>query len=181
MVYVVIFLLMLIALAVVAYPLLRPVSEPSAQATDADMALEELLSQRDATYAAIKELEFEHQLGNLSAQDYQELREQYRRKAARLLQQIESSVQAGPAPAVAAPATSPEDEIEAAVRRLRQRQQRAAVARACPLCGETVAANDRYCGNCGATMARFCPGCGEAREPGDRFCRMCGTPLEAQA
>ncbi len=169
---------MLGALAIVAYPLLRSQGELSPEAAGADPALEDLLSQRDSAYAGIKELEFEHELGNLSQSDFQALREDYLRKAAKILEELETAASSPRRPAPAR-ATSPEDEIEAAVQRMRQRRPTAALA-TCPLCREAVAADDQFCANCGAALSRFCSGCGEPREPADRFCRSCGRPAEAR-
>ena len=85
---------MAVALSVVAYPLLRPESGRALRFAAPAGPLEDLLSRRDAAYAGIKELEFEHELGNLSREDFQALRDEYRFKAARLLQEIESAAQA---------------------------------------------------------------------------------------
>lgn len=48
---------------------------------------------RDAAYAAIKDLEFEYQLGNLSDEDYRQLREEYVERAARALRRLERSAE----------------------------------------------------------------------------------------
>jgi hypothetical protein len=168
---------MVLAVAFVTYPLLWPQPESPGGSLGPAGPLDDLLSQRDATYAGIREIEFEHELGNLSQLDYQLLREEYRRKAAGLLQEIDKTASAAPAPAI-----SPDVELESAVKRLRERRGKATSSLSrCPLCREPVAAGDNHCTNCGAALARFCVGCGEAREPDDRFCRFCGRTQEARS
>jgi len=49
----------------------------------------ELLFQRDTAYAAIRELETDHRLGNLSREDLQALKEQYTLGAAALLRELD--------------------------------------------------------------------------------------------
>ena len=168
---------MSLAVAAVTYPILWPKADRSGGPLIPAGPLEDLLSQRDATYAGIRELEFEHELGNLSQDDYQVLRDEYRRKAAGLLKEIEETSLAAPDTAA-----SPDAELQTAVNRLRERRgESSAPLSRCPLCRERVAAGDNHCVNCGAALARFCSGCGEAREPGDRFCRFCGSAQEARS
>ena len=58
---------------------------------------------------------------------------------------------------------------------------------ACPSCGSPVAADDRFCGVCGADLesreleARFCTNCGGPLEEDDRFCGRCGAPVRTAA
>ncbi len=182
--YLVVFLMMVTALGVVAYPLLKPQAELATEGPDLAQPLEGLLSERDAAYGAIKELEFERELGNLSEVDYLELRDEYRRKAARILEELDEKAAELPAEPEVPPARlSAEDEIELAIQRLRERGARNArppAARDCPLCGEATEDDGVFCANCGADLSRFCPGCGNQRQPGDRFCRTCGTLMEAK-
>lgn len=80
--------------AFVAWPLLigRPeATEDAAEGSDFD----ELLAQKDATYGAIKELQFDHAMGNLSTADYQELAKRYEDKAVALLQTIDEVSRSG--------------------------------------------------------------------------------------
>ncbi len=46
----------------------------------------------------------------------------------------------------------------------------------CALCGASLGAGDRFCGDCGAALVG-CPSCGEPATQGKRFCRVCGTTL----
>src|SRR5450756_929941 len=47
----------------------------------------------------------------------------------------------------------------------------------CSSCGSANPADDRFCGDCGASLLPGCPSCGAANQPGKRFCGTCGTPL----
>src|SRR5262245_34748707 len=69
--------------------------------------LREIEEQRSLTIEALRDLEFEHRLGNLTDEDYLRLKERYTRRAVSLLQQAESADKAI------------DDDIELAVRALR--------------------------------------------------------------
>lgn len=79
----------------VAWPLLvgRPEPGPTVDADGPVSMLDELLLKKDATYSAIKELEFDHAVGNLSEQDYRDLARRYEDKAVALLKEIDSVLQ----------------------------------------------------------------------------------------
>ena len=47
----------------------------------------------------------------------------------------------------------------------------------CSSCGSANPVDDRFCGDCGASLLPGCPSCGAANQPGKRFCGTCGTPL----
>jgi hypothetical protein len=51
--------------------------------------LQRLTSQRDNTYAAMKELEFELAMGNLSQEDFQPVYDRYKRRAVALLKRMD--------------------------------------------------------------------------------------------
>ena len=175
MIYIVVLTLMLAAIAVVAWPLLNPAKTPVAADGELSPELEELAGQRDASYRAIKELEFEHQLGNLSQQDYQALRERYRTEAAGVLRQL-------------ARARRPEKET-AAVSAGSQAQPRPKAASppapatglTCHNCGSSTPGDDRFCWHCGAALERLCPACHAPRPSNDVFCGACGIRLEGSA
>ena len=78
--------LSLAALAFVVWPLLKPGPAPVMVEDD---RLTELLGRKDAVLKAIKDLEFDYQVGKLSEEDYQLYDQRLRRQAVGLLQQIE--------------------------------------------------------------------------------------------
>lgn len=89
---VVVVILTSVAVAVfVSWPLLtgKPRGEEGEERPEEGTLLDELLIQKDATYSSLKELEFDHAMGNLSSRDYQELTSRYEDKAVALLQKID--------------------------------------------------------------------------------------------
>jgi hypothetical protein len=74
----------------VGYPLLRPGRGRGDLVSADHREAEDLLAERDEAYAAIKELEFEFHLGNLSRRDYEELRARYRQRAEDILRELEA-------------------------------------------------------------------------------------------
>jgi hypothetical protein len=160
--------------ALVGYPLMRPGQEDVDAVATNHHGTEDLLAQRDAAYAAIKELEFEYHLGNLSQQDYDDLRARYRQRAADILRRLDAAEREAAAARKKARVTEPSrnggaaDEIERAVALLRQQREdkaprsaasgvtrrRRAGGATCPSCHSRVQAADRFCGRCGARLPR---------------------------
>lgn len=123
---------------------------------------DDLVIQRDTTYQALKELEFEYNLGNLSDEDYADLRERYRIQAAGILQKLETETDGadpGEPPAEPSPDAPP---------------------LACPSCGQAIEGDDTYCWRCGERLGERCRDCGEPLLEDDRFCAGCGRNLGAQ-
>ena len=177
MIYGIVLMLILAAIAAVAWPLLNP-ARPSADAErELSPELEELAGQRDTAYRAIRELEFEHQLGNLSQQDYQSLRERYRTEAAGILQQLERA--RGPEKETVAVSR----DVSPRIARARKEPEAATATdgRPCPACGKSVPADDRFCWHCGAALDRICSVCQTPRPSSDVFCGACGARLEGSA
>ena len=88
--------------------------EPAGDEPEAELLLDQLLVQKESTYSAIKELEFDHAMGNLSEQDYRELAARYEERAVALLQNIDEVAEESENEAL------PEDDVERAVAALRQ-------------------------------------------------------------
>ena len=156
----------------------------------AEPVLQQLMFQRDTTYAAMKELDFDLAMGNLSKEDFQQLQERYKRKAVALLKRIDD-VKAGRLPARQAlegmdvemdPQSTPrrtvapreprvdldvEQEIEAYRRQSRSQQtERGATS------SRTPAAP------LGAARPNVCPSCGRPiKDPEAAFCARCGAPI----
>ena len=89
----VVFVALLMTAAVflaVGYPLLRPGRGRGDLVSTDHREAEDLLAERDAAQAAIEELEFEFQLGNLPQRDYEELRARYRQRAEDILREMEA-------------------------------------------------------------------------------------------
>jgi len=174
MVTLVAILMVAVALVIVMYPLwARRGGWAMPRWRPQDERIEQLLSQREAAYAAIKDLEFDHAMGKLSDADYQAMRAKYEAKAVAVLQELDKY--GGRVPAG--------DAIEEQVRALRaqRRKERGAPASAkCPACSAPYQAGDQFCAKCGATLL-VCSSCGAPYREGDRFCARCGSKLVVSA
>lgn len=147
--------LALVVLVFVLHPLWRA-EELLADAEDEeDVTLEELYARRDSLYQAIKELEFDHQVGRVTEEDYRHFLARLKGEAADVLRQIDE-VQSQQHTIV--------QYLEARVAELRQQQLHIPVATRAD--GEDTAG------------ARYCTQCGTPARVGDRFCSQCGTPLQ---
>lgn len=160
-------LIVIMVVVIVAYPFFKP---PVFLPAPSHPVLEELVSQRDAMYAAIKDLENEFATGKLSEADYRSLRAKYEAKAVTILQELDRVV-------ATLPHAATDDVIEREVARLRSASSKAD-APTCPQCGASYAAADVFCAKCGAALrGARCPACGMRAASGDKFCRQCGTAL----
>jgi hypothetical protein len=156
------------AVVAIAYPLVRP--GPGSEAAggadaggerglaDGRSDLADLLGQRDALYRAIREIDFEHQLGNLSGDDHRDLRERYKAKAMGTLKAIHDRESTPPLPDGGGAAAHPSAEaLEDAVRRNRSRPKAAPARRRCRACDVDYAGSANFCPRCGRPLA---PGSG---------------------
>lgn len=178
---IVIFLVLVILglLAAIAYPLVRG-SSGEEEEIPQDPYLEELLSKKEATYSALKELEFDYGTGKLSEEDYAELRDEYKAKAVAILRDIDEAEEGD----------SIDSQIEHAVEELRvsartPKRRAAAVAETvCTQCGVSNDLGDKFCSGCGELLAEepkgnVCRNCGLDYQKGDKFCSGCGEALMA--
>jgi RNA polymerase subunit RPABC4/transcription elongation factor Spt4 len=152
-----------VAILVLVIPLVaRPFKEPRAASApsegDRPPPLESVLT-------SLRDLDFDHQTGKVSQEDYASTR-------AELLAQAAQAMESGGG-------ASLEDRLEEKVRRLRQELERVPPS-ACAGCGERLAPGDRYCPSCGRAQFRACPSCGSAVRPGDGYCTACGRRLQAE-
>ena len=87
-------LLVFLAVSPVVVPFLR---QPEGALPDlGNTELRELLAEKQTLYAAIKELEFDHEAGKLALEDYQQTRRSYELRAMALLEQIDRLAKAHP-------------------------------------------------------------------------------------
>ena len=178
------------ALAYVVWPLLKPGPAPVMVEDD---RLTELLGRKDAVLMAIKDLEFDYQVGKLSEEDYQLYDQRLRRQAVALLQQIEqvapqsadidAAVEAEiaqrrrvlePARAAVKPAAAAVVAASAPVQVAAQTPALAvagaAAGAAAPVGNGTVS---------GGAAPRYCTNCGSRLDAHHKFCANCGTPAAA--
>lgn len=122
-----------LVLAVAVY-VLWPLLKPSGDAELRDEASEDAarIDQREAALAALRDIEFEYRLGNLTEADYRQLRERYYRRALATLRGR-------------SPSDALDEELEREIATLRQR----AAAR-CATCGGPLLGG--RCPRCGITQ-----------------------------
>ena len=101
-----------------------------------------LTEQRDALYAAIRELDFDHRMGKIDDADYRRMRGEFTQQAVAALKELDRN---NGRSRVA-------DEVEQAVTALRKKGGRRA-GTVCPSCGTKVADGDRFCAQCGEKVA----------------------------
>ena len=51
----------------------------------------------------------------------------------------------------------------------------------CPECGHEIAAEMKFCGECGARLTVMCRECGARNAPAQKFCGECGVRLALEA
>jgi len=165
MVYLVLFFLM-VSLGAVAYPLLAaPKPRQDIRLGEA----EELTQEKDSALAAIRDLEFEHAVGNLSDDDFASLRDEYSERAAKVLRRVD--LRSAELPQAGLPEL--EDDGSKFVDSEHEGDQY------CGACGEPVAPDDRHCGGCGALLVDGnCSQCNRQLDDDDRFCPQCGEEVE---
>lgn len=186
--------LSVITIAFVLYPVFRASALGRRYITDSATGdrLADLLAQRDAIYEAIRDADFDKEVGKLTAEDHRLMRERLMAEGVRLLQELDRLMQADVREDL-------EREIEREVAALRQ-SRRAELAEArpasrevprpaatpevapvdeppttCHSCGGHVRAGARFCTHCGASLALTCPECGVPVQAGDQFCSRCGA------
>ncbi|NIM50927.1 MAG: hypothetical protein GTN78_24325 [Gemmatimonadales bacterium] len=153
--------LVLGGLTFVAYPFFRTPALPPAGPRAAVTRRSRVLKEKDAVYAAIKDLDFEYQTGKLSEEDYLELRRGYRARALTLLRELDE-VQDEPA------VTDVADGSQGSVDQPR-----------CPKCAHVNPRMSHFCELCGIALGAgpACANCRAVYGPSDQFCGVCGSPL----
>jgi cytochrome c-type biogenesis protein CcmH/NrfG len=95
------------ALAIVLWPLLRGGAGRAAASPETLDRRLELAEEKASTYRALKELDFDHEAGSLSDDDFQALRDRYEARAAELITTLDTLGEVAPQPAVERPAPAP--------------------------------------------------------------------------
>ena len=157
-------------IAFIAYPL---VLTPRSEIADAPDPLDALASQRDSLYDAIRDLDFDFQLGKLSENDYTPLREKYKNRAAETLKQIDTlrgeseraDAEAQIETQIAQMRRAKTDAIETAVAQLRRAKT------------DPVEAEIAQVRAARQSENKFCSNCGTPFHSGDLFCAKCGKKL----
>ncbi|MBX3015708.1 MAG: zinc-ribbon domain-containing protein [Caldilineaceae bacterium] len=159
---------LLISLAALAYVVLPLVRQQSPLLPVEDERLTDLLSRKDTALRAIKALEFDHQMGKMSEEDFLRFNQRLRRQAIVLIQQIEK---------IRPESALLDEQVEAAIARARQQRNASSLAT-----GEATPVPPSLVGATAATPpARFCTQCGTQLDASHKFCSNCGTPVAGSA
>ena len=115
-----------------------------------------LLAERDRLLTALQELDFDHQLGKIPAEDYPPQRAVLTHAAAEVLRQLDEfpgeDVPAGSASVSAPEAAEPTDEtLELLIASHRRNRKEKAVG-FCSKCGKPVKKSDKFCPRCGMAI-----------------------------
>ncbi len=130
----IIFILLSLAVsAFIVYPLLTA-RVGSKREFDSNHRATDLEERKDNIYAAIKEIEFDFQMGKLSEDDFDELRQQYKNDAVQLLKEMDK---AQPGGTTTAGKKSPKGQS----------------ASFCWNCGTRLKKEDKFCFDCGTNLA----------------------------
>lgn len=164
------------ALWLVLSPIVRP--EPLRPAALEPEDPEE--TRRGQSLGALRELEFDREMGKVSDEDYATLKAAYTAEALAVLREEAADP-------VAATSDDRAEQLIAARARLRgavSGNEAAGVIAAatvtCVNCGPRPEADARFCSSCGAAVGgAACRGCGTALRPDGRFCDQCGTAAAA--
>lgn len=168
-----------VSAAAIAYVVLPLVQSGSAPLVVENDRLTDLIARKDATLAAIKDLEFDYRTGKLSQEDYERMDQRLRRQAIGYIQQIEK---------LAPQSTMMDDKIEAEIASRRktagvapvpaatQPAPRAPVSPQAPA-DESAVAQPLSSDSGAPDAVRFCTNCGNPVKPTHRFCANCGAPV----
>jgi hypothetical protein len=192
------FIILFLAILFVAYPLfLRSIKKGSAR-QELSSKDTELDRRKESSYAAIQEMQMDHQMGKLSDADYRSLYLRYKSEALEAIRALEQK--------------GFDSDLEMAIEEeiFRKRSELTGGIRTaggvsllyCPGCGtpndldsssccacgedlqvqcrecDTVNPVEyRFCKTCGQALALPCPQCGLSCRPGSRFCPRCGAGL----
>jgi hypothetical protein len=151
--------LLILALPLVVSPLR---SSPHGLPRAAELADHAAVPTHTQVLLALRELEFDHQTGKVTPEDYASLRADLMVHAASAIQDEDAAEE------------QLSNQIEDAVRLRRTTRTQGS---SCRACGKRLEPGDRFCPGCGSAVQGGCPRCGAQIAPGDKFCACCGERL----
>ncbi len=171
-------LLIMLAIATLAglYVSLPIVQRQGQAVTAREHTRSALLARREQVLTTLAELEFDHDMGKISDEHYQQRRQALLQEGADILRQLDALAET---PSANAPADTPaadqaEDQMEALLAQRRAQRQARPLAHGDDEIEALLAARRR------ARQTKsggFCPQCGAPVLATDRFCPRCGAPL----
>ena len=156
--------LLLASIPIVAGPLLR---KRQLEPLDEKKNSQRTKKSYEQTLLALRDLDFDHQLGVVDEVDYQQIRRSLLAEAAEAYEQSKPGKE------------DLEQLIENAVRD--RRQQMGNGQGRCAYCGSDLDPADKFCATCGFHVRSACPQCNQPVAQGDNFCTSCGSQLAIAA
>lgn len=105
-----------------------------------------LQERKNELLGALKEIEFEYQMGKLSEQDYNDLKNDYQTNALKVLRELDKKNNG----------KSEIDNIENEIRKYRLKKKSGSASakhfKYCPNCGKPVNTKSKFCTNCGKSL-----------------------------
>ncbi len=161
--------LVLAVFVLVGMYLYAPFLSRTRQASTTEMhEISALKAERDRVINSLQELDFDHKLGKIPAEDYPAQRADLLKKGSEILRQldelepilssardaesrIEKAAASKRADSSTAAADLSDDDIEAMIA-ARRKQHKSKSAGFCPSCGKPVLAVDNFCPSCGKSL-----------------------------
>lgn len=135
------FAIILASAVYVALPFFRKKTVSQGGSATKNGRLTDLYARRDNLLAALKEIEFDREMGKMSVEDFTEMNTRYRLEAVTVLKRIDALHGEN----------SGARKLEAELRALRSQQKRDESI-FCSNCGAAIGAQDRFCSNCGQRL-----------------------------
>ena len=131
-----------------------------------------LEEEKEESYNAIKEAEFDYETGKLSDKDYGLIKEKYSEKAIKAMQKLEEREKQS---------SKTEEPTVPTVPTVKDKSKKTVAA--CAHCGAALPSDVKFCQSCGQkaktqAQANFCPKCGKKHKKGDKFCQSCGQRIK---
>jgi hypothetical protein len=168
-----------ITLGAVAAYITRPWWAGQADPAGSDRPAEALAERQEAVLAALRDLDFDHEVGKVTEEDYNGQRQALLVEVASVITQLDEGRTGEEADL--------DEQIEAQILTVRQTlqtnqqhekgHQAPLPGNTCPTCHRPARPGDLYCAGCGARLASACPECGKAVQPTDFYCASCGIEL----
>ena len=130
------------AVAVTAYPLIKPPLELGPISYSGEDELEVLRRKKEVIYGNIKDLDFEYKMGKLGDEDYQRIRNELKLEASLLMENMDRAKKG----------KSPDRALENEIRSRRSRGKTPQDVSRCPKCSTPIAGNSKFCPECGFAL-----------------------------
>ncbi len=135
----------------ILYPLLKPdryKATPVSRVTETILQLE---VKKENAYAAIRELEFDFNMGKLSKADFDSLKSRYREDAVCLIEEIDK-LRSGHKVDETTPEADSDSQVEGKIIAWRKKKSHAPQSVFCVQCGTKVSDPGRFCHCCGERL-----------------------------